>query len=211
MQVNAIVVEDDPLTRVSLVGALEQTGVKVIGDAGAAGAAVELSKSLKPDVAILDLHLGSGPTGIDVAHAFRRQDPRMGVVFLTSYEDPRLLGSKLPPMPAGAVYLMKKSVTELSVLEKAIKDSLRLSRDPGNAAPIGLAALTDSQIETLKLVAKGYSNAEIARQRFVKEKSVEVTITRMAKALQIAPDAAINNRVHLANVFFRAIGMNPDD
>lgn len=211
MEVNAIVVEDDPLTRVSLVGALEQSGVNVIGDAGSAGDAVDLSKILKPDVAILDLHLGSGPTGIDVAHAFRRQDPRMGVVFLTSYEDPRLLGSKLPPMPAGAVYLMKKSVTQLSILEKAIKDSLRLSRDPASSTPPGLAALTDSQIETLKLVAKGLSNAEIARQRFVKEKSVEVTITRMAKALNIAPDAAINNRVHLANVFFRAIGMNPDE
>lgn len=212
MQVSAIVVEDDALTRVSLIGALQQSGVTVLGDAATAAEAVELSKKHKPEVALLDLHLGSGPTGIDVAHAFRRRDPSIGIIFLTSYEDPRLLNAKLAPLPGGSVYLTKKSVSEMSVLHEAIKDSLRQGRDSGsNQLPIGLPQLTNSQIETLKLVAQGLSNSEIAKRRFVKESSVEVTITRMAKALGMSHDAATNNRVHLANVYFRAIGMNPNE
>lgn len=212
MQVSAIVVEDDALTRVSLIGALQQSGVTVVGDAASAAEAVELSKTQKPEVALLDLHLGVGPTGIDVAHAFRRRDPSIGIIFLTSYEDPRLLNSKLPPLPGGSIYLTKKSVTDMNVLHNAIKESLRNGRDSGsNQLPLGLAQLTNSQIETLKLVAQGFSNSEIAKRRFVKEASVEVTITRMAKALGMSKDAATNNRVHLANVYFRAIGMNPNE
>jgi len=212
MQLSAIVVEDDPLTRVSLTGALKNAGVQVIGEASTASDAIALSKKLKPEVAILDLHLGAGPTGIDVAHAFRRQDPSIGIVFLTSYEDPRLLQPNLPPLPGGSIYLRKRSVTGMDVLENAIKDSLRQVRDPEHgASQTIISSLTSTQIETLKLVAQGLSNSEIAKRRFVKESSVEVTITRMAKALGMPQDAATNNRVHLANVYFRAIGMNPND
>jgi DNA-binding NarL/FixJ family response regulator len=212
MQISAIVVEDDPLTRVSLTGALKNAGVQVIGEAGSASDAISLSKQLKPEVAFLDLHLGTGPTGVDVAHAFRRQDPAIGIIFLTSYEDPRLLRANLPPLPGGSIYLRKQSVTGMHVLENAIKDSLRQVRESTIAAqPTRVSALTSVQIETLKLVAQGLSNSEIAKRRFVKESSVEVTITRMAKALGMPQDAATNNRVHLANVYFRAIGMNPND
>lgn len=212
MMLRAIVVEDDSLTRLTLVSAMERAGIEVIGDAGKAGAAIEMAKSLRPDVAVLDLHLGQGPTGVDVAQAFRKLDPGIGIVFLTSYEDPRLLNLHLSQMPAGAGYLLKKSVKDIHALLEAIKVSMSVKRNTSLPVhPTGVGILTDAQIETLKLVAQGLSNAEIAKRRFVKEKSVEMTVSRMAKALGVSSSTTQNQRVHLANVYFRAIGMNPND
>ena len=70
---------------------------------------------------------------------------------------------------------------------------------------------TDSQIETLKLLAQGLSNAEIAKKRFVTEKAVEVTIARLAKKFDVAYDAALNQRVVLANKVFSLMGKNKNE
>jgi DNA-binding NarL/FixJ family response regulator len=59
-------------------------------------------------------------------------------------------------------------------------------------------------------VAQGLSNAEIAKRRFIKEKSVELTISRMAKSLGIESNISANQRVHIARVYFRAIGVKVD-
>lgn len=207
----AIVVEDDTLTRLTLVSALEKAEVDVIGDAASSADAIELSKSLHPNVALLDLHLGIGPTGVDVAHAFRRLDPSIGIVFLTSYQDPRLLHGKMPPLPAGSVYLVKKDVESIDALTNAINEAQVHRRGKSQPSiPTAMTKLTSNQIEILKLVAQGFSNAEIAKRRFIRESSVEMAINRIAKSLNLSPDVTKNNRVHMANVYFRAIGMQLD-
>ncbi|MCF8558302.1 MAG: LuxR C-terminal-related transcriptional regulator, partial [Candidatus Nanopelagicales bacterium] len=66
--------------------------------------------------------------------------------------------------------------------------------------------LTDAQVETLRLLAYGLSNAEIARVRVVSEKSVEQAIKRAATALDIPSDATSNQRVALARAFFSLTG-----
>jgi DNA-binding NarL/FixJ family response regulator len=71
-----------------------------------------------------------------------------------------------------------------------------------------LGKLTSTQVETLRYLAEGLSNAEIAKKRFVTERSVEVAISRIAKALGLGPDATRNQRVHMAKVYFRASGGN---
>lgn len=211
MQARVLVVEDEPLTRMSLVGALKQAGLDVVGDAATPADAIRIAETTNPNVALLDLHLGSGPTGIDIAQALRRKDPTIGIVFLTSYSDPRLLNTNLPALPSGATYLEKKSIDSIEKLQGAIEKSHenRKSGSTASAVPT-FGNLTATQIDTLKLVAQGLSNAEIAKRRFVKEKSIEVAISRIAKALGISADQAQNQRVHIANVYFRAIGMNKD-
>lgn len=210
MGVRALVVEDDAFTRLSLTAALEQTGIDVVGQAGNAADAIEIGISKNPNVALLDLHLGNGPTGIDVAHALRRRDPKIGIVFLTSYDDPRLLHPSLPQMPGGSQYLTKKSVSDLNVLLHAINDSMSTKRSTAQSKPAAFGDLSDIQIETLRLVAQGLSNAEIAKRRFVKPKSVELTISRVAKSLGITQDSSQNQRVHIAKIYFRAVGIDDD-
>lgn len=210
MGLKAMVVEDDNFTRLSLVAALEQRGITVVLQTGSAGEAVAASKTTAVSVALLDLHLGSGPSGIDVAHALRRVDPKIGIVFLTSFSDPRLMNPSLPPLPGGSQYVTKQSVTDINVLFQAINDSMSTKRQDRQEQNPAFGNLSDIQIETLRLVAQGLTNAEIAKRRFVKPKSVELTINRVAKALGIPADATQNQRVHIAKVYFRAIGVDHD-
>lgn len=220
MPVHAAVVEDDPFARLTLVEALTANGITVVYDTDSAADALKHIPSHKPDVAVLDLHLGSGPTGIDLAVALREHAPKLGVVLLTSFDDPRLLGPTLPSAPTGTQYLPKRSVTSIAVLLTAVRDAIGAAGNPvprnRNVPPKTpdkpeIAALSDTQMDTLRLVAKGLSNAEIARQRGVSERAVEAAISRLAKQLSVPTDPLSNQRVQLANVYFRSRGMQADD
>lgn len=211
MTLRVLVLEDDPFTRLSIVAALRHFGFDVVAEEAEPGKAIERARAVKPEVAMLDLHLGKGATGLDVAKELRRVNPRIGIVMLTSFEDPRLLGPSLPPVPKGTVYLTKKSVQNLALLKAAVNDAATAALD--NSEPENVSAfgrLSDVQIETLRLVAEGLSNSEIAKRRFVTEKSVEVTISRVMKSLGISASAELNQRVHVAGIYFRSIGVKLD-
>lgn len=209
MGMRTVVFEDDAFTRTMLVSTLIQAGFSVVLETGSAAEAAQKAPDLKPAVAILDLHLGIGPTGIDVAHALRRNDPSIGIIFLTSYSDPRLLDANLPPMPGNSQYLTKESVIKLGVLLEAVKNSLiKNTATTKFQTSSSMNSLTDIQIEVLRLLAEGLSNAEIAKRRVVSEKSVEVAIARIAKTLNLPKDATRNQRVHMAKAYFEALGMN---
>jgi DNA-binding NarL/FixJ family response regulator len=160
----------------------------------------------KLNAVLLDLHLGAGPTGLDVAKELSKTNPETGIVFLTSFEDPRLLNPKLGELPEGSSYLVKGEISEISTLDDAIASALAKTGKLPSFGSLGL--LSDTQVETLQLVAQGLSNAEIAKQRFITEKSVEITISRIAKALGITQEPTKNQRVHIAKVYFRSRGIN---
>ncbi|MEN9955240.1 MAG: hypothetical protein RLY34_47 [Actinomycetota bacterium] len=206
-----LIVENDTFTRLMLYTALKSQGLPNVFESATASDAALLIESQHFDVAVLDLHLGVGPTGIDVAQAMRRKNPSAGIVFLTSFDDPRLLSPSLPKLPGNSQYLTKSQISNVGILIKAIKAASvgathQVSLKPENP----LADLSDVHLETLKYLAEGYSNAEIARRRFVTERSVEVTITRIAKILGLSPDSTKNQRVHMAKVYFRASGHSLD-
>ena len=94
-----MVVEDDDFTRSTVVSALQIQGVDVVCETGSVGPAMKLADGLKPDAVILDLDLGAGPTGMDLAIGLRRRYPKLGIVLLTTFEDPRLLHPKIQPQP----------------------------------------------------------------------------------------------------------------
>jgi DNA-binding NarL/FixJ family response regulator len=60
-------------------------------------------------------------------------------------------------------------------------------------------------------MAQGLSNAEISKRRFVTEKSVETSIARLAKVMGLTNDPGQNQRVHMARVYFRALGVDAGD
>jgi len=214
MQPRIAIVEDDALTRLTLASALRSQGMTVVIETASGSQAVKEYDLARPHVALLDLHLGNGPTGIDVALALRAKSPNIGIVFLSSFEDPRLLNPSLPALPFRSVYLTKNQISDIGVLKDALAQSV-------SKAPIGpgknrttetlLGNLSDVQLETLRLMAQGLSNAEIARRRSVTEKAVELSIARLSKSLGIHKDSTRNQRVHIANVYFRAIGQIKSD
>lgn len=212
MTLRVLVLEDDPFTRLSIVSALRHFGFDVVAEEALPQAALERAQLTRPEVALLDLHLGKGATGLDVAKELRRNNPKIGIVMLTSFEDPRLLSPSLPPVPKGSVYLTKRSVQNLVLLKTAVLEASAAALNNTEVPHIAaFGALSDIQIETLRLVAQGLSNFEIAKQRFVKEKSVELTISRVAKSLGIINSNSVNQRVHIARVYFRSIGATQYD
>lgn len=207
-------VEDDDFTRSMVASSLGSLGHKVVLESPQPRALLEFAKSNELDAAVLDLHLGKGPTGLDLALALRRLNPKLGIVMLTSYEEPRLLRANLPDLPAGTVYLLKGNVSSVQKLDEALQDSIRLAGVKNGETSISnsqLAQLSDSQLEIMRLLSQGFSNSEIAKRRFITEKAVEISITRSAKLLKVERNQSQNQRMNMAKAYFRALGMKLDD
>ena len=90
MQRKALVVDDEPLVASLTASTLQAAGFDV-RTAGSAGEARRQVDSFDPDVAILDISLGSGPTGVDLAHALDATHPGLGLLFLTKVTDLRTM------------------------------------------------------------------------------------------------------------------------
>ena len=207
MRIRVAVVEDDAFTLATLTAAIKSVDVDVVISVNNVAEAIQLSKIRMPNVALLDLHLGKGPSGIDLAYALRKQNPTIGIVFLTSFEDPRLLLGQAPVFPSRHFYVRKQDIGDLTSLIKILQLAYLgkaggVDKSSGNP----LAKLTDAQVEILRMVALGFSNAEIARQKFIQEKSVQVAINRLAKSLGLKSGPTQNQRVHIANKALSAGG-----
>ncbi len=202
-------VEDDALLRASVSEALDRReGVQVVTCSDQPKDIIDAAQAGSLDVALLDVHLGHGPSGFDIAHSLRRIKPGLGVVFLSSVRDPRLLGYNPAALPTGARYLLKSDVDDIDTIAQALsaaaEDGYALS---DQTAP--RVDLTQSQIDILRLVARGLSNAEIAKQRLVTERAVEVAVSRLAKHLNLRENPGLNQRVHIATRFFTEMGWTP--
>ena len=201
------IVEDNDLLRLSLGTSLAQENLEIVFSVSTALEALELIETAKIDVLIADLHLGETINGIDVSLLWQKAHPDLGVVYLTSYEDPRLIsGGKSPVMADNSVYVTKSSISEIDQLVQAINLSLEKKGAPKNARTGPLAKLTDVQMETLSLLALGHSNKEIARIRGINEESVAISLNRISKALGLPAQMDRNQRVHLARVVLMGQG-----
>lgn len=208
-------VEDDDFTRSMLVSSLASLGHSVQVECSEPRTLLEYVKANELDVVILDLHLGKGPTGADLAIVISRLKPQIGIVMLTSYEEPRLLRANLPGLPRGTIYLRKGEISSVEVLNHGLSRSLQ-KNDPLNEVGIEtrssqLEQLSDSQLEIMRLISQGFSNSEIAKRRFITEKAVEISITRTAKILKVERNQSQNQRMNMAKAYFRALGMRLDD
>lgn len=197
-----LVVEDDSFTRLSIASTLRILGYSVC-QASSASEGLRVGRELLPAAALIDLHLGLGPNGIELSSALRSLNPEIGVVFLTSYASPRLLDPK-QKLPKGSIYLNKSQVAESEVLSRALEASVK-HHPMKNDFVSKLDKLTDLQLETVRLVAQGYSNSEIAKKRFVTEATVEKTLSRVAKELGLELTPARNQRVRIAKAYLREV------
>lgn len=207
-----IIIDDDPFTRTMLRGTISELGYEVAGDAGNAADAIALASQPNVAYATIDLDLGEGPNGIDVAHGLRNVRPDIGIVMLSTYEEPRLLGGRYVALPQGAIYLVKKSILDADILRKALEFSVEpmmrsgalvISPQSGRST---LAKLTDLQLDIMRMVAAGDSNSEIARKRSITVASVEKAIARITKQLGIQSSPEKNQRVLISQTYHQFTG-----
>ena len=213
-----LIASDDAFELATLSAALRLHAINVVAEAQTEEIAQNLYKFLSPEVVIIDLQFAS-EEALALVNKFRKVNPALGIVLITACPDLRLLGLVEKQIPIGAQVILKKSVADLSVVSQAITHSLIAVAEKRkmswvdshgslheNAFRSILSDFTDIQIETFRLLAKGLSNSEIAKVRFVSEKSVEQIVARIAQHLLVVPDRAQNLRVVLTGEYFKWIG-----
>ena len=218
MTFRVLVINDDTFELATLSAALRLHTINVIGEAKNISVAENLFRSLQPEVLVIDIQF-DGQEAISFLKKLRKLNPSLGIVLTTACPDLRLLGIAVKDVPAGTQLILKKSISSLEVIAETIRTSIEIaeSKKPmlwvdshgslhENAFASVLSAMTDTQIETLRLVATGLSNAEIGRVRFVSEKSVEQIVARIAGHFTIAPDRTRNLRVLIAGQYYKWIG-----
>ncbi len=128
-----LVVEDEALIALELEYLLEDLGHIPIGVAGTSAEAIALGRARKPDVALVDIHLFDGPTGVDVARTLSA-DPRITVLFMTANS------KRIPPDFAGAIGVIAKPYSERVVASAlGYVADCRSGRAPSKEAPDGFS------------------------------------------------------------------------
>lgn len=201
---SVLVVDDDAFTRSMLIVAFERLGFDPVCAASARDA-LECLAQKDPTLAVLDLDLGNGPTGLDLAVAIQGRQPGIAILLITVFRSPALVSptAKLSPKYG---YLVKDDITSLDVLRSAVKDAFDrqakcalLPAEPTSSADA--PTITPTQAEVLRLVAMGLSNEAIAARRFTTTRSVEATIQRIYGRLGVTGRGERNPRVEAARMY----------
>jgi DNA-binding NarL/FixJ family response regulator len=196
--IRVLIADDQALVRDGFGMILDaQEDIEVVGTAGDGHEAVEQARTLLPDVILMDIRM----PGLDGIEATRRlcgvpgEGPR--VLMLTTFDQNEYVWEA---MKAGASGFLLKDVRreELvgavrtiaagdamlapSLTRRLIEDFVRRPL-PGAAAPDALGDLTERELEVVRLVARGRSNAEIAGDLVVSEATVKTHVARILSKL----------------------------
>jgi DNA-binding NarL/FixJ family response regulator len=200
MALRVVVVDDHPLYREGLVTAMStMPDVEVVGEAGDGEQAVAVVDERQPDVVVMDLHMPV-LNGIDATRHITGRHPGVAVLVLTMLEGD---DSVFAAMRAGARgYLLKgadrseiaRALAGVShgevVFSSGIASRVLAFFAAGPAACSAILGpfpgLTDREREILDLVARGLTNAEIARRLFVSDKTVRNHVSNVFAKLQVA-------------------------
>ena len=197
-EISIVIADDHPVFRQGLRQGIEmERGLKVVGEAGDGEAALALIQELRPEVAVLDINMPN-LKGFDVARRIGQQGLKVGVIFLTMYDDERMFNEALNVGALG--YLLKDSaISDIAESVRAVASgrhfiSPSISRFLVNRANRGAALsqktpslkdLTPAELRVLKLIGEHKTSKEIAAQLFISHRTVENHRTNICQKLGI--------------------------
>ncbi len=167
-------------------------------------------EAFDPDVLLLDVSLGEGPTGIHLAHAMRLSRPDIAILVFTGHSDIASVNTDGLALPPGVGLLRKHLVSDkaylIEALEKVLREEGNLVKKEEEAEDV-FAFLGFNGSRALRMLAAGYDNEEIALRCTVSRKTVERWIEQIYRDLGIDTKGSLNPRVAAARRFFFAIGV----
>lgn len=206
--IRTVLVEDEPLLAGLLAESLMGSEANVSAVCHSGKEALTRINPQEIDVAVIDIDLGPGPDGVDVARQWRQTHPGLGLVFMTNVVEPGalLLGGGLAYLPkrrATSVASLLACIRAASAGEVMVDASITASLPKSSAT---LDELTAHQQRILAAVATGASNRKIAADLGIPVKSVENATALALRNLGIdGTDVEVNVRVMAALTYLRLV------
>jgi DNA-binding NarL/FixJ family response regulator len=193
--IRVLIADDHPVVRDGLRGAFTaEADIEVVGEAANGREVIEQVDRLEVDVVLMDLRMPE-MSGVAATAALARQAPHVRVLVLTTFDDE---SDVLPAIEAGATgYLLKDALSEdllrgvravhrgESVLAPAAAKLLM-----GQVRAPARRALSDRELEVLRLVADGASNRAAAKRLFISEASIKTHLQHVYDKLGVRDRAA---------------------
>lgn len=193
---------EDGFTNIVLANSLSMQGLDVLGETDNENLTFNFVSQHHPEVVVLNIDYGH-IKALNLASGLRKKYPNLGIVLTCKTTDIRLLGIDIKEIPIGIVVARLAKHSDLDNLKESILSSVNLANAESKLNLYD--ELSEVQIETFRLMAEGKANSEIAKLRFVSEKSVEQMLARIAISMGLDFDRKHNQRVRLTNTYFELI------
>jgi DNA-binding NarL/FixJ family response regulator len=205
--VRVILAEDSVLLREGVARLLADEGFDVVAQTGSAQDLMLKVRSYSPNVVIVDIRMPPTHTdeGLVAARRIRQWHPETAVVLLSQYLEPRYAQRLLADQPGGLGYLLKERVSNIAVLVDGLQrvtegecviDPTIVARLMQRRRPDSpLQRLTQRETEVLAAIAEGRSNAGVARELHISERTVEAACAQLFRKLDLEPSPDTNRRV----------------
>lgn len=193
-----VIADDHDLARAGLRAMLlNQEGLEVVGEASNGQEALELCRTLKPDLAVLDVRMPE-MDGLTTCHAIKQECPATSVILISMHESVEYL---LDALKAGAVGYILKDISQQefieavrvvlqgeSLLNKDIVIQLlkRLSNETPRQEESITSPLSTREREVLWLLTQGLTNREIAENLVVSLSTIKVHVEHILAKLDVS-------------------------
>jgi DNA-binding NarL/FixJ family response regulator len=216
--IRVVYADDSFLMREALEAVLERLdGVEVVGGCPDGDTLLAAVDEQRPDVVVTDMRMppSGDEEGIRVANRLRRRHPRIGVVVLTQYAEPRYGLELLQAGTEGRGYLLKERVNDPRELHAAIEAvahggavfdpaMVRLLVAAGSVVDSALEELTTRELEVLAKMAQGKSNAAIAGDLVLTKKAIEKHVGSIFLKLDLPEEQIVSRRVAAVLLYLAA-------
>jgi len=196
-KISVLIVDDHKLVRQGVRSFLNTyPDIVVVGEAESGEAAARLAAEHIPDVVLMDLVM-AGIDGVEATRQVKRVSPRTQVVVLTSYHEDEHI---FPALRAGALSYLLKDISPEGLAEAVRRAAAgeavlhprvaaRVIQEMQGAAPDQrpvFTELSERELEVLRLIADGLSNANIAGRLVLSEKTVKGHVSNILGKLHLA-------------------------
>lgn len=190
--VKVMIVDDHDMVRKGLKAYLQtELSITIVGEAGSGNEAVEKARILQPDVILMDLIMENG-NGIEATKRILDEHSECKVIILTSYYDDEQV---FPAIEAGATsYLLKTASSDdiMEAIHKAVTGNAVIDAKVAQKMMMQFRQkstlhdqLTKREMEVLKLISQGKSNATIADELFIGVKTVKTHVSSIFAKLDV--------------------------